>query len=133
VGRQDGYHQALAHHDLSQFQGYVLAGLDVDSWISGNEAMKKLLALAPCPEGVFCYNDPIAIGAIDAVLEAGLRVPDDIAVIGCGNLHFDRENQSTRISYPSGLAHCYCRQWLAPAAYEAQISGRRLWKRGSNE
>jgi LacI family transcriptional regulator len=92
VGRLEGYHQALAHHDLSQFQGYVVAGrsTDVDSWLSGNEAMKKLLALKPQPDGVFCYNDPIAIGVIDAILEAGLRVPDDIAVIGCGNLHFDK-------------------------------------------
>lgn len=90
VGRQEGYHQALAYHDLSQFQGYVLAGPDVDSWISGNEAMKKLLALVPRPDGVFCYNDPIAIGVIDAILETGLRVPDDVAVIGCGNLHFDK-------------------------------------------
>jgi LacI family transcriptional regulator len=98
VGRQEGYHQALAYHDLSQFQGYVLAGPDVDSWISGNEAMKKLLALAPRPDGVFCYNDPIAIGVIDAVLEAGLRVPDDIAVIGCGYLHFD---QSLRVPLSS--------------------------------
>src|ERR1039458_5660602 len=48
LGRMEGYHQALAHHDLSQFQGYVLAGrsADVDSWISGHEAMKKLLARA---------------------------------------------------------------------------------------
>jgi LacI family transcriptional regulator len=52
--------------------------------------MKKLLALTPRPDGVFCYNDPIAIGVIDAILEAGLRVPGDIAVIGCGNLHFDK-------------------------------------------
>ena len=52
--------------------------------------MKKLLALDARPDGVFCYNDPIAIGVIDAVLEAGLRVPEDIAVIGCGNLHFDK-------------------------------------------
>jgi LacI family transcriptional regulator len=92
VGRLEGYYQALAHHDLSQFQGYVVAGrsADADSWISGNEAMKKLLGLAPRPDGVFCYNDPIAIGVIDAILEAGLRVPGDIAVIGCGNLHFDK-------------------------------------------
>ncbi len=92
MGRLEGYHQALSHHDLRQFQGFVLAGrsTDVDSWISGNEAMKKLLALTPQPDGVFCYNDPIAIGVIDAILEAGLRVPEDIAVIGCGNLHFDK-------------------------------------------
>jgi LacI family transcriptional regulator len=92
VGRLEGYTQALAGSDLSQLQDYVVVGRspDVDSWISGNEAMKKLLGLDTTPDGVFCYNDPIAIGAIDAILEAGLRVPQDIAVIGCGNLHFDK-------------------------------------------
>jgi LacI family transcriptional regulator len=92
IGRLQGYHQALEGHKLEQFKGYVLAGrsVDVDSWVSGNEAMKKLLSLDPRPDGVFCFNDPIAIGVIDAVLEAGLSVPNDIAVIGCGNLHFDR-------------------------------------------
>jgi LacI family transcriptional regulator len=38
---------------------------------------------------VFCYSDPIAIGAMQIILAAGLRIPDDIAVIGCGNLHYD--------------------------------------------
>jgi LacI family transcriptional regulator len=37
---------------------------------------------------VFCYNDLTAIGAIEAVFEAGLRVPEDIAIIGCGNLRY---------------------------------------------
>ncbi len=92
VGRLEGYNQALAKHDLISPQGYVVTGrsADVDSWSTGHEAMKKLLALEPVPDGVFCYNDPIAIGVIDAILEAGWRVPQDIAVIGCGNLHFDK-------------------------------------------
>jgi LacI family transcriptional regulator, galactose operon repressor len=92
IGRLEGYSQALLQHDLTPLQGYVIPGrsADVDSWSSGNEAMKKLLALNPPPDGVFCYNDPIAIGVIDAILEAGLRVPQDVAIIGCGNLHFDK-------------------------------------------
>lgn len=92
IGRLEGYNQALSKHGLTAFQGYVLTGrsADVDSWSSGNEAMKKLLELSQVPDGVFCYNDPIAIGVIDAILDAGLRVPRDIAVIGCGNLHFDK-------------------------------------------
>jgi LacI family transcriptional regulator len=92
IGRLEGYNQALSRSDLISLQGYVIAGrsADADSWSSGNEAMKKLLAIDPVPDGVFCYNDPIAIGVIDAILEAGLRVPQDIAVIGCGNLHFDK-------------------------------------------
>jgi LacI family transcriptional regulator len=55
----------------------------------GAEAMRLLLKQRPVPDGVFVYNDPLAIGALAAILEAGLRIPDDIAVIGCGNLHYD--------------------------------------------
>jgi LacI family transcriptional regulator len=50
--------------------------------------MKELLALSPPPDGVVCYNDPVAAGALKAILEAGLRVPEDIAVIGAGNVHY---------------------------------------------
>ncbi len=51
--------------------------------------MGRLLALPSPPDGVFCYNDPLAMGAMDCILDAGLRVPEDVAVIGCGNLHYD--------------------------------------------
>jgi LacI family transcriptional regulator len=50
--------------------------------------MRDLLKLKPRPDAVFCYNDMTAIGAVEAVLDAGLRVPEDIAVIGCGNLRY---------------------------------------------
>lgn len=50
--------------------------------------MDQLLKLSPRPDAVFCYNDLTAIGAIDATLKAGLRVPEDIAFIGCGNLRY---------------------------------------------
>lgn len=45
-----------------------------------------LLACDPRPDGIFCYNDPAALGAMRAILNAGLRIPEDIAVIGCGNV-----------------------------------------------
>jgi LacI family transcriptional regulator len=50
--------------------------------------MRHLLTLNPRPDGVFCYNDPVAAGAIKAVLESGLSVPNDIAIIGAGNVHY---------------------------------------------
>jgi LacI family transcriptional regulator len=65
--------------------------VDVQSRESGADLMRQLLTLKPRPDGVFCYNDPMAIGAIHAILDAGLRVPEDIAVIGSGNLHYDTE------------------------------------------
>jgi LacI family transcriptional regulator len=48
-----------------------------------------LLTRRPRPDAVFCHNDPTALGAIRAILKSGLRVPEDIAVIGCGNLHYN--------------------------------------------
>jgi LacI family transcriptional regulator len=51
--------------------------------------MRQLLNLKPRPDGVFCFNDPMAMGAINYALEQGIRIPEDIAVIGCGNLHYD--------------------------------------------
>jgi LacI family transcriptional regulator len=50
--------------------------------------MQDLLKLQSRPDAVFCYNDLTAVGAIDATLRAGLRVPEDIAFIGCGNLRY---------------------------------------------
>ena len=56
--------------------------------IVGFQAMQELLRLESRPDAVFCYNDLTAVGAIEATLQAGLRVPEDIAFIGCGNLRY---------------------------------------------
>jgi LacI family transcriptional regulator len=93
AGRLKGYQNALAKHDLKSLSGYVSMPrlVDVQSRESGADLMRQLLALNPRPDGVFSYNDPMAVGAIHAILDAGLRVPADIAVIGSGNLHYDTE------------------------------------------
>lgn len=91
VGRAAGYRRALKTAQMNVAEGYVVQSEHVDSESKqqGKEAMRRLLALKPRPDGVFCYNDPMAMGAMEAVLEAGLRIPKDIAIIGCGNLHYD--------------------------------------------
>jgi len=91
IGRLAGYRRALERHRLGPLPGYVSAtiGGDVDSEARGRRAMRQLLDLDPPPDGVFCFNDPTAIGAMSTIREAGLRIPGDIAVIGCGNLHYD--------------------------------------------
>lgn len=93
IGRLKGYMATLAKHKLRCLPEYVSAQrmADVHSRESGALSMAHLLSLNPRPDGVFCYNDPMAMGAIHAILEAGLRVPEDIAVIGCGNLHYNTE------------------------------------------
>jgi LacI family transcriptional regulator len=54
----------------------------------GFRAAQKLLGLRSRPDAIFCYNDLTAVGAIEAVIRAGLRVPEDVAIIGCGNFRY---------------------------------------------
>src|SRR3954464_6566966 len=91
VRRLDGYRQALAQAGLKTIDGYIIPELkgDVETKQRGAEAMRQLLRLKPRPDGVFCFNDPLAMGAMNYALDQGLRIPEDLAVIGCGNLHYD--------------------------------------------
>lgn len=49
---------------------------------AGYESMKEILSLANLPDAIFASYDNIAIGAIHAIEEAGLRIPEDIAILG---------------------------------------------------
>ena len=84
--RHEGYRQALKAHKLAMPPEYVVQASYDDR--TGYEAMQSLLRVNPIPDGVFCYNDPIAIGAMKAAAKAGLDVPRDIAIIGAGNVHY---------------------------------------------
>lgn len=76
---------------LAYTQGLESAGIDVDPTLfvrvpwgpePGAEAMADLLALPVPPTAVFAHSDEIAFGALRTVRRAGLRVPDDISIIG---------------------------------------------------
>ncbi len=54
----------------------------------GYRGMKQLLEVRPRIDSVFAANDPAAIGAMKAIWEAGLRVPEDVAVVGAGDIAF---------------------------------------------
>jgi LacI family transcriptional regulator len=65
--------------------------VDVAGRSNGVNALRRLKELRRMPDGIFCYNDVIAIGVINEAQNHGINVPDDLAVIGCGNLHYDDE------------------------------------------
>jgi LacI family transcriptional regulator len=78
--RRRGYDRALAE-----------AGLDLDPrllaqgnfrYAGGQQAMRRLLSAGGAPEAVFAANDMMALGAMSVIRDAGLRIPDDIAVVG---------------------------------------------------
>ena len=89
LGRLEGYKRALAAQGLSALPEHIApigTSGDDRGEPGGYEAAQKLLATSPRPDGIFCFNDPIALGAMRAILDAGLRIPEDIAVVGCGNV-----------------------------------------------
>jgi len=90
VLRFEGYKLALKQHGMKFEPELVTPYMKADGrdWEQSYGAMRSLLT-GKRPDGVFCYNDPMAIAAIDVVLKAGLRIPKDIAFVGCDNLHYD--------------------------------------------
>jgi len=89
--RKEGYKRALVQRGLKVVEDHVVTERqgDIETKQHGAEAMRQLLSLKSRPDGVFCFNDPMAMGAMNYALDQGLRVPEDIAIIGCGNLHYD--------------------------------------------
>lgn len=91
IGRLDGYRQVLSSYNLLPLPGHIVSlGTSGDhrGERGGYEAAKKLLSAEQRPDGIFCFNDPSALGAMRAILDAGLRIPQDVAVVGCGNLSY---------------------------------------------
>lgn len=82
--RRKGYLDALKASGILSDPAWIEAGnFEIEG---GREAMKKLLALKVRPTAVFAANDPMAIGAVYACRDAGMRVPQDLSVIGAGNI-----------------------------------------------
>lgn len=88
--RLRGYRNVIAEHQLHAPDSYILLRdrLEESGDKAGFDAMQEFLRLKDRPDAVFCYNDMTAIGAMDATLHAGLRIPEDIAFVGCGNLRY---------------------------------------------
>jgi LacI family transcriptional regulator len=78
--RLRGHRQALATADLPFDPELVREG----NWqpLSGYEAARELMKLPSPPTAIFCANDLMAVGCYEALHELGLRIPDDIAVMG---------------------------------------------------
>lgn len=86
--RLDGYCHVLCEHNLPIESKYVV---DVDPTLEASEAaMAKLLEEADCPSAFYCTNDMIAVGAMKAALHAGLRIPQDIAIVGFDDSYISR-------------------------------------------
>ncbi len=85
LGRLEGYKQALAAYDVPFDPHLVQHGSTTQS-SGGFRCTLDLMQLAEPPTALFCFNDLTAMGAYDALRQLGLKIPDDVAVIGFDNL-----------------------------------------------
>lgn len=84
--RFEGYKRALAKHGIDFDESLVRECGFTES--DGYQSMKEWIGSGDLPSGIFAANDPAAIGAMAAISDAGLRIPEDIAIVGGGNIHY---------------------------------------------
>ena len=84
--REKGFRRAMAEARIAIDERRIVPGGFMEA--DGYRAMQQLLAVRPRVDGVFAVNDPAAIGAMKAVWDAGLRVPDDVAIVGAGDVAY---------------------------------------------
>jgi LacI family transcriptional regulator len=91
--RELGYEDALRTYQIEVDPALVIDGDFLQ--VSGFRAARQLLALADPPTAIFAANDDMAFGAMDAVRSHGLRVPNDMSVIGFDDI------MASAYAYPS--------------------------------
>ncbi|ASG09680.1 substrate-binding domain-containing protein [Vibrio anguillarum] len=93
----------IRHQAQMRYEGYkravLEAGLDIyPNWIvesdfeceGGYEAFNKMLAKGPLPSAIFVSNDMMAMGVINAANEKGIRIPEDLSLMGYDDIHIAR-------------------------------------------
>lgn len=118
--RLQGYRQALTTHDIPVDPALIVSG----GWTmrSGHDQADRLLDLLNPPTAIFCYCDRMALGAYDAVRSRGLRIPEDVSIVG-----FDDEAFAADMAPPLTtmlLPHENMARWAVAHLFETSTRSR---------
>lgn len=83
VDRLEGYKQALKENNIGFNEEYVI--ISNLSQEAGSIAAARILEMKPIPDALFVANDNCAVGCMIALKKAGIKIPEDIAVVGFNN------------------------------------------------
>ncbi|MFC7618941.1 LacI family DNA-binding transcriptional regulator [Microlunatus sp. GCM10028923] len=126
--RSEGYRQALDQAGLPYDEDLVVITHGYHR-TNGAMAVRQLLQQGDPPDALFCYNDLLALGALRALHEAGLRVPEDVAVVGFDDIddgHYSIPTLSTIAPDKARIAESSLDLLLArmadPAAGPSQVT-----------
>lgn len=93
-----GCQRAAAQAGVAWRDDLVLPGAFTEE--SGRELMGRRLAQGAPPSAVFCFNDNLALGAMEALQDRGLRVPEDVAIVGFDDIVSARHVGLTTVHVP---------------------------------
>ncbi len=111
--RMNGYLDALKEHNLPIDKDLIIKFKTL-SFEEGHKAAKKLLSMNPAPDGLFSSNDTAAVSAIMYAKKNGVKIPQDLAVIG-----FNDDPMASIVDPPlSSITH--------PAYHMGKISAQRV-------
>lgn len=98
--RLKGYKQALAEHSIPFREEYIIR--NNMSLENGKSVAEIILKMKPMPDGIFAANDNSAVGCMLALMENGVRIPEDVAVVGFNNDPVSQviEPKLTTVNYP---------------------------------
>lgn len=136
--RERGFRKAMSKFKLKLHENSVLeAGLSVEL---GIEKMQAALISGQQPDGVFAVNDHVALGAMKAIKEAGLRIPEDIKVIGFSEAQWSDmiEPPLSSVRQPTRTIGVECAEMLIKQIKKQQVNSTlvlegELVKRGSTK
>ncbi len=107
--RLEGFRKGLKEHGLSLPKKYIVEG--AYNFDTGVSCTQKLLQLKEPPTAIFLGNDEMAVGAYQAARKAGLKIPDDISIVG-----FDDTPMAARVWPPMTTVRLPIREMGAAAA-----------------
>ncbi|WP_078551545.1 LacI family DNA-binding transcriptional regulator [Bacillus alkalicellulosilyticus] len=99
--RKQGYLRALSEYGIEVNEDWLITA-DNHNFEDGKKAVKKVLQLEKKPTAIFAISDTLAIGVLKQIQDSGLRVPDDIAVVGFDGISFSEMTNPalTTVSQP---------------------------------
>jgi LacI family transcriptional regulator len=121
-GRLAGYRAALDDAGLAFDQRLVAEGSSETE--GGLQAARRLLSATERPTALFCFNDRMAMGAYHAAAELGLRIPEDLSVVGFDNQELIAEGLRPELTTVA-LPHYEMGAWAVETLI-AQIEGHEL-------
>lgn len=125
--RYGAFYQAMQEASLPIRPEYIVEG---DwSFESGQRAIRKLMSLPEPPTAVFAVSDTMAIGSLETALEMGLRVPEDVAIIGFDNIpdaSWVRPRLTTVAQYPEKMGYLLAKSLFQRLQGEYNGPGRRF-------